>query len=344
MPSENLFKSWEKPVEVLVIQTRSKGPPSSKYTNNTQALKIKITPDHSKTYFSLSKKHVHIHTQESPKLDYNIVEDLKKLKASISVMDICRIPQQKDFLLQALNSVEKMTAGNGPERNLSPIDLVGKPTVNTCLGDRKENPFVPSFLLTFEIFNRNLHNYLVDSGASSNIIPLSIFKTLNSIPLKSDKHVIQLDRTQVKVIGELRDVMIRISTHPTFMQLIDIIVVDIPEAYGLLLSRDWSEKIKGYFSTDWAHLCLPLKGYKNMIRIDRYLKHTVIDLETPNELSSIDFHILGNYSCDSYFGNFAPLLSNVSLTQNSKLIFQEKLLIPTRDTLFCQDPALELAK
>jgi hypothetical protein len=48
--------------------------------------------------------------------------------------------------------------------------------------------------------------------------------------------VIQVDRTQVKVMGELKDVMIRIVTHLKFVQVIDIIVVDIPEAYGLLLS------------------------------------------------------------------------------------------------------------
>jgi hypothetical protein len=48
--------------------------------------------------------------------------------------------------------------------------------------------------------------------------------------------MIQLDRTQVKFMGELRDVMIRIVTHPKFVQVIDIIVVDIPEAYVLLLS------------------------------------------------------------------------------------------------------------
>jgi hypothetical protein len=195
-----------------------------------------------------------------------VVEDLKKLRANISVMDMCKIPQQKDFLLQALSSVEKMAAASDLERNLSSTDLVRKPTVNTCSGDRRENPFVPPFLLTFEVFNRNLHNCLVDSGASSNVMPLAICNKLGIVPLKSDKHVIQLDRTQVKVMGELKDVMIRIATHPNFVQVIDIIVVDIPEAYGLLLSRDWSENLNGYFSTDWAHLWLPLKGYNNMIR------------------------------------------------------------------------------
>jgi hypothetical protein len=36
-------------------------------------------------------------------------------------------------------------------------------------------------------------------------------------------------------MGELKYVMIRIATHPSFMHVIDIIVVDIPEAHGILL-------------------------------------------------------------------------------------------------------------
>jgi hypothetical protein len=83
---------------------------------------------------------------------------------------------------------------------------------------------------------------------------LSICNKLNAVPLKSDKHVIQLDITQVKVMGELKDVMIRMATHLKFVQVIDIIVVYIPEGYGLLLSQDWSKNLNEYFSIDWAHL------------------------------------------------------------------------------------------
>jgi ribonuclease HI len=81
-----------------------------------------------------------------------------------------------------------------------------------------------------------------------------------------------------------------------------------------------------------------------MIIIDRerYLKHTVTDLETPNEPTSTDFPILGNFSCDSHFGNFAPLLSNVSLTQNSEMTFQEEFSMPMEDSLFCQNLVLGL--
>jgi uncharacterized Zn-finger protein len=111
-------------------------------------------------------------------------------------MDMCRIPQQKDFLLQALKSVENPTTSTDQGGNIIPTDLRNKPTVNAYSEDKKGKPFVPPFLLMFEVFNINLHNCLVDSGASSNVMPLSIWKQLNTIPLKRDKHVIQLDRTR----------------------------------------------------------------------------------------------------------------------------------------------------
>jgi hypothetical protein len=92
--------------------------------------------------------------------------------------------------------------------------------------------------------------------------------------------IIQLDRTDVKVIGELKNVLIRLSSNPKVHQVIDIIVVDIPEVYGMFLSRDWSEQLHGYFATDWSHLWLPENGKPNKIRVnrERYLKFTVTDL------------------------------------------------------------------
>jgi hypothetical protein len=246
--------------------------------------------------------------------------------------------------LQDLRSVEDPTIGNSENKDLSSTYLASNLTINTYSEGRKEKPFVPPFLLTFEVFNRNLHNYLVDSGASSNVMPLVVCNKLGAFPLKSDKHVIQVDITQVKFMGELKDVMIRIATHPNFVQIIDIIVVEIPKACGLLLIHDWSEKLNGYFSTDWEHLWLPLNGYKSMIRIDRerYLNHTITDLETLNEPVSTDFPVLGNYSYDSHFRDSAPILSNVPLTQNSEIIFQEQPPMLIENTLFFQNLTIEL--
>ena len=108
--------------------------------------------------------------------------------------------------------------------------------------------------MTFEIFNLNVHNHLVDSRASSNVMPLSVCKKINGQPTPSASQIIQLDRTTVKVAGEMKNVLIRLATDERVCQYIDIMVVDIPKAYGLILSRDWYEKLNGYFEIDWSHL------------------------------------------------------------------------------------------
>jgi hypothetical protein len=76
-----------------------------------------------------------------------------------------------------------------------------------------------------------------------------------------------------------------------------------------------------------------------MIRIDReiYFKHIVIDLEIPNESSSIEFPILGNYSCDSDFDNFSPHLSDIPPTQKYEMTFQVDLLEVAEENILCQD-------
>jgi len=84
------------------------------------------------------------------------------------------------------------------------------------------------FLLTFEIFNYSVHNLLVYSDASTIIMPLSICKKLNIQLERTNAKIIQLDRFQVPVVGELKKVIIRLSSNSRVHQCIDTVVVDIP--------------------------------------------------------------------------------------------------------------------
>ena len=97
--------------------------------------------------------------------------------------------------------------------------------------------------------------------------------------------IIQLDRSHVKVFRELKDVLIRLSSNSKVHQTIDIIVVDILEAYRAILSRDWLAKLNGYFEIEWSHLWLPYKGQPNKIKVhqENYMKHNVTDLNDSNE-------------------------------------------------------------
>ena len=141
------------------------------------------------------------------------------------------------------------------------------------------------FLLTFEIFNFNVHNCLVDSRALVNVMPLSVCKQINCQPKLTAGQVFQLDRTAVKVVGEMEDVLIPLLADEGVCQYIDIVVADILDAYGMVLSWDWSVKLDGYFASDWSHLWFPYKGCQNQIKVLRepQMRHNLTQLEGKNE-------------------------------------------------------------
>ena len=83
-------------------------------------------------------------------------------------------------------------------------------------------------------------------------MPYSVCKKINSKPKICKTKIIQLDRSHVKVLGELKDVLIHLASNSKVHQTIDITVVDILEAYKVILSRDWLAKLNGYFTTVWS--------------------------------------------------------------------------------------------
>ena len=69
-------------------------------------------------------------------------------------------------------------------------------------------------------------------------MPYVVAERLHVICDKTGTQIMQLDRTNVKVIGELKDVLIQMAAKPQYTQVIDIVVVKMPEAYGMFLNRD----------------------------------------------------------------------------------------------------------
>jgi hypothetical protein len=123
--------------------------------------------------------------------------------------------------------------------------------------------------------------------------------------------IIQLDRSHVKVLRELKDVLIFLGSKSKVHQTIDIIVVDIPWAYGVILSRDWSTKLNRCLTMDWSHLWLPYKGFPNNIKVEHehYMKHTVTDLNDSNEPIMFLNSILIKFCFDTFFGELEAKLS-----------------------------------
>jgi hypothetical protein len=266
--SDSIFQANFETVHPYNTRSKTTNKPSSENTTTSPPKQSK--PDETKQ------------SNVNPNLDYDLVEDLKMLRANIYVYELLKFPFMLQKMLQNVsengkndnssgnkvvqNKVPQKTStknnpnpqdkGSLPISNVNNVDKLAlenasKKPQTTTLSTRKN---VPPFLLTFEIFNRNVHNCMVDSGAPSNVMPWFVCQKINAEVEPSTLKIIELDWTNVKVIGELKNVLIRLSSNPKVHQVIDIIVVDIPEVYGLFLSRDCLEQLHVYFTTDWSHL------------------------------------------------------------------------------------------
>lgn len=162
-------------------------------------------------------------------------------------------------------------------------------------------------------------------------MPYSVCKKLNAKLQIQKTKIIQLDRSHVKILGELKDVLIHLSSNCKVHQMIEIIFVDILEAYLMILRKYWSAKLNEYFETDWSHLWLPYKDQPNKIKVEceHYMKHMVTDLNDTNEPVMFSNFILGNFYFDRFFGELEAELSPLTNSEKkSELLHTTQIAEP----------------
>jgi hypothetical protein len=193
--SPNIFGHFSDNIFQANFETVHPYNTTSKTTNKSSS--ETATTVHPKQSKSIETKH----NLANPILDYDLIEDLKKLRANIYVYELLKF----SFLLQKmLQNIAENNKNNNPNSNKvvennpktpqkasakmtsephDKRDLPVKSVTNvdklvsgaaikkqqTSTVNTRRN--VPPFLLTFEFFNRNVHNYMVDSGSSSNVMP-----------------------------------------------------------------------------------------------------------------------------------------------------------------------------
>jgi hypothetical protein len=81
-----------------------------------------------------------------------------------------------------------MVANFETKQNLAMVKLNSKTKYKATMKDAiigsRSKSQTPPFLPTFEIFNHNVHNCLVDLGASSNVMPYLVHNKINATPTK----------------------------------------------------------------------------------------------------------------------------------------------------------------
>jgi hypothetical protein len=142
---------------------------------------------------------------------------------------------------------------------------------------------VAPFYITLTLFDHLLHNYMLDSGASHNVMPKAIMDKLGLEITRPYGDLYSFDSRKFKCIGMIKDLVVNLAQIPAKSILMDVVVVDIPPKHGMLLSRSWGAKLGGYLQLDMTYSTIPVFGgqYTRLYRETR-LAFTVGDPHNPN--------------------------------------------------------------
>ena len=117
---------------------------------------------------------------------------------------------------------------------------------------------IPPFYITLNIHGKLLHNCMLDSGASHNLMAKGVMETLG-LEITRPYHVLfSFDAKKFKCIGLIKDLVVSLTQLPMKSVMIDIVVADVPASYGMLLSRAWVAKVGGNLQMDMSFATVPV--------------------------------------------------------------------------------------
>jgi hypothetical protein len=100
---------------------------------------------------------------------------------------------------------------------------------------------------------------MLDYGASSNVMSLKVMEQLGLKTTQPYGNVCGIDSKMVKVYGLCEDVEVFLIDFPDISFPMNIVVINVPDAWGILLSRSWSVSLGGFLIMDLTHEHIPMR-------------------------------------------------------------------------------------
>lgn len=171
------------PLAVPRQKTQSKFGKTTTYKTTSMSSKLQNTLPNNTDIYSNPNISVSL-----PPLDYNIVEDMKETWVNISFFKLTKVQSQRDILLRAMGQTIVDGAASTSKGESTPPGSLS--TVFRTLQMEEANLGFPPFLLSFEVSNYNVHDFLVDSGVEANVMSLSLAKKINAQWSKTSARII----------------------------------------------------------------------------------------------------------------------------------------------------------
>jgi hypothetical protein len=177
--------------------------------------------------------------------------EMAKIKIYVPFNELIKKGEYRDHIIKMLN-----IGGTPDTLNVHgdhPAILFG-PRVEE-MGDTEG---VPPFYVSLKVHDITLHNAMLDSGASHNIMPKVIMDELGLDITRPYKDIFSFDSRKVKCLGLIKDLVVSMAQIISKNWFMDVVMADIPPKFGMLLSRSWVTKLKGNMQMDILYATIPI--------------------------------------------------------------------------------------
>jgi hypothetical protein len=118
----------------------------------------------------------------------------------------------------------------------------------------------PPFYTSLNIHDKVLHNCLMDSGASHNLMPKIVMEELGLEVTRDYHELYSFDSRRMQCLGVIKDLVVSLFQLPMKSVVMDIVVADVPPKFDMLLSRCWIKRLGGTLQIDLKYSTIPVFG------------------------------------------------------------------------------------
>jgi len=160
---------------------------------------------------------------------FNFEHEIHKITIIIPLSEIVKheyFKRSLSTMLQSKPSCHSTDSVNLQDENLAVI-------LGPMVEDRDDSS--PPFYTSLNMHDKVLHNFLMDSGASHNLIPKTVMEDLGLEITKSYHYLYSFDSRRVKCLGVIKDMVVTLFHLPMKSVVMDIVVADVSPKFDMLL-------------------------------------------------------------------------------------------------------------
>jgi hypothetical protein len=206
---------------------------------------------------------------------FNFESEMDKIKISIPFNELIKNNEYRNQIIKMLKMEQTSDTLNIQDDHL--VILFG-----SRVEENSDVEEVPPFYVSLKIHDMTLHNAMLDLGASHNLMPKVVMEQLGLDIKRPYTDLFSFDSRKVKCLGLIKYLVVSLSQIPTNNMVMDVVVVDIPPKFGMLLSRSSTAKLKGTLQMDMPYTIIPVFGQDRRLHREVLLKYMVSNKAQPN--------------------------------------------------------------